>query len=203
MDLSQLSKIDREILLAINGLHTPFWDNVMWFASGTLTWLPFYCLLAGLLIYKFKKKGLPMLLLVGVLILFSDQIASGLLKPLVLRLRPSHEPDLMSQLHFVNNYLGGLYGFVSSHAANVFALAFYLGFVASKKIPWLPYILFPWALFVSLSRVYLGVHYPSDVLVPVLFAWPLAYGMARLYFFLIKRMVPSQVNQNININQKK
>lgn len=107
MDLKQFETLDQEILLAVNGLHTPFWDSVMWFASGTLTWLPFYILLAGLLVYKFKRAALPMLILIGVLILFSDQIASGLLKPLVLRLRPSHEPDLMLQLHFVNNYRGG------------------------------------------------------------------------------------------------
>ena len=187
MDLKQLETLDQEILLAVNELHTSFWDSVMWFASGTLTWLPFYILLAGLLVYKFKRATLPMLILIGVLILFSDQIASGLLKPLVLRLRPSHEPDLMLQLHFVNNYRGELYGFASSHAANVFALAFYLSFVASKKLPWLPYILFPWALFVSLSRVYLGVHYITDILAPILFTWPLAYGFARLYFYWIKQ----------------
>src|SRR3989339_245238 len=119
-----INHIDRAILLAINGSHTPFLDSIMWFASGTLTWLPFYILLTGLLIYKFKRNSLPLL-----------------------------------QLHFVDNYQGGLYGFVSSHAANVFALAFYLNFVAAEKIPWLLYILFPWALFVSMSRVYLGVHY--------------------------------------------
>lgn len=187
MDLKQFETLDQEILLAVNGLHTPFWDSVMWFASGTLTWLPFYILLAGLLVYKFKRAALPMLILIGVLILFSDQIASGLLKPLVLRLRPSHEPDLMLQLHFVNNYRGGLYGFASSHAANVFALAFYLSFVASTKLPGLPYILFSWALFVSLSRVYLGVHYISDILTPILFTWPLAYGFGRLYFYWIKQ----------------
>lgn len=187
MYINQLQTLDRETLLAINGLHTPFWDSVMWFASGTLTWLPFYILLVGLLVYKFRWDVLPMLILIGALILFSDQIASGLLKPLILRLRPSHEPDLILQLHFVNNYRGGLYGFVSSHAANVFALAFYLTFATSEKIPWLPYILFPWAFFVSLSRVYLGVHYPSDILVPILFTWPLAYGIAGLYFFWIMR----------------
>lgn len=193
MDLEQLETIDREILLDINGLHTPFWDSVMWFARGTLTWLPFYILLAGLLIYKFKRNSAPMLILIGILILFSDQIASGLLKPLFLRLRPSHEPDLLLQLHFVNNYRGGLYGFVSSHAANVFALAFYLSFVATKKITWLPFILFPWALFVSLSRVYLGVHYLSDVLIPVLFTWPLAYGISRLYFYWLKQWTPGSI----------
>ncbi|MET3115410.1 undecaprenyl-diphosphatase [Pedobacter sp. CG_S7] len=193
MDLKQLNTIDREILLAINRLHTPFWDNMMWFASGTLTWLPFYILLATLLIFKFKRNSVPMLILIGILILCSDQIASGLIKPLVQRLRPSHDPDLLSQLHFVNNYRGGLYGFVSSHAANVFALAFYLSFVASKKIPWLPYVLFPWALFVSLSRVYLGVHYLSDVIVPVIFTMPLAYIIARLYFFWIKPLAPDSI----------
>ena len=187
-----IKKIDTAVLLAINGHHTVFWDQIMWFASGTFTWLPLYLLLVILIIYSYGKSGVLMILLVLPLILISDQLASGLLKPMVLRLRPSHEPGLQNMLHFVNGYKGGLYGFVSSHAANVFSLAFYFSFTA-KKINWLPYFLIPWAIFVSFSRVYLGVHYPSDVIVPVIFSLPVAFAIAKL-FFLLKRSCIEQNN---------
>ena len=115
---------------------------------------------------------------------------SGLLKPWAHRLRPSHEPGLVRQLHLLHGYRGGPYGFVSSHAGNVFALAFYLLFTARHRLPWLAGVLFPWALLVAYSRVYLGVHYPSDVLAPVLLSIPLAYGVSRLYAWGAARWLP-------------
>ncbi len=180
--LETLQAFDVKILLLINGSHTPFWDEVMWFASGKLTWAPFYLTLIALLILKFKKNAAPMILLIGLLILMSDQLASGFFKPLVQRLRPSHEPGLAEMLHIVNGYRGGRYGFMSSHAANSYALAFYLTFVAARQLKWLPFVLIPWAFFVSLSRVYLGVHYPSDVLAPIIFSLLIAWLVSRLYY---------------------
>lgn len=185
--LEAIQAFDKDLLLLINGSHTPVWDEVMWFASGKWTWVPFYLALIALLAWKFKKNAIPMILLIGLLILISDQLASGFFKPLVKRLRPSHEPGLRELLHIVNGYRGGSYGFMSSHATNSFSLAFYLTFVASSKLRWLPFVLLPWALFVSASRVYLGVHYPSDVLVPVAFSIPIAWSVGRLYQWIIKK----------------
>lgn len=176
-----IKQFDIDILLWLNGNHNKFWDDIMWFATSKFTWLPFYFLLTLLLIWKYKKNSTLMILLIVLLITISDQLASGLFKPLFERLRPSHNPYLAGQLHFVNDYKGGKFGFISSHAANVFSLAFYLTLVAQNKLKWLPFILIPWAIFVSVSRVYLGVHYPMDIIVPAILSLPIAWTVARNY----------------------
>lgn len=179
--LEHIKRIDIDILLWLNGSHNEFWDGIMWFASSKYTWLPLYALLILLLVWKFKRDAILMILLIVLLITMSDQLASSIFKPLFERLRPSHNPELENQLHFVKNYRGGKFGFTSSHAANVFALAFYLTLLVGNRLKWLPIILIPWAIFVSVSRVYLGVHYPSDILVPAILSIPIAWIVARLY----------------------
>lgn len=179
--IEDIKQIDTDILLWLNGSHSEFWDEVMWFASGKYTWLPFYVVLIVLLVWKFKKNAILMILLIALLITMSDQLASGIFKPLFERLRPSHNLELEGQLHIVNDYRGGKFGFISSHASNVFSLGFYLTLLAGKNIKWLPFILIPWAFFVSMSRVYLGVHYPTDILVSAILSVPIAWIIAHLY----------------------
>lgn len=133
--LDQLQTLDTRLLLLVNGHHTPFWDSVLWWASQTFTWVPFYAALLAVLVGSFGRRAWVLVPLIAVLILTSDQLASGLLKPWAHRLRPSHQPGLVRHLHLLHGYRGGPYGFVSSHAGNVFALAFYLFFTARPRLP--------------------------------------------------------------------
>ena len=116
--IDYLLYIDQYFLLKINGMNTPWLDQIMSALTQGIYWLPLFLLVIGFIIFKSQWKVIPVLLFLALVILLTDQISAGLIKPWVGRLRPSHEPDLANFLHFVNGYKGGLYGFVSSHATN-------------------------------------------------------------------------------------
>lgn len=136
----------------------------MLLATKTLFWLPLYLFLVYLIIKYKKWNTLYILLGIALTITLADQITSGFMKPFFARLRPTQELGLTGLLHTVNNYKGGLYGFASSHAANTFGVAMFIWLLFKKKYRWVSVIFF-WAAFMSYTRIYLGVHYPGDILV--------------------------------------
>lgn len=152
---------DTQLFLFLNGLHSPFWDPIMVFASGKLTWLPLYALLIYLIARRHGWKTLWWLLAIAMVIVAADQISAGIFKNAFQRLRPCHTPDLQGLLHLVGK-CGGKFGFVSSHAANTFGVAAFLSLLFRNR--WATYGLLFWAAFVSYSRIYLGVHFPGDVI---------------------------------------
>ncbi len=152
---------DTQFFLFLNGLNSPFWDPIMVFASGKLTWLPFYLLLIFFIARKHGWKTLWWLVAIALVIVASDQISVGLFKNVFQRLRPCHTPDLNGLIHIVGK-CGGKFGFVSSHAANTFGVAVFLSLLFRNK--WATLGLISWAAFVSYSRIYLGVHFPGDIL---------------------------------------
>ena len=178
--MNALLNLDRSLFLAINGWHSPFFDSVMYFSSGPFNWLPLYILVLYLVFKNYGNKGWLILLLVAITILFSDMGSVELFKNTVQRLRPSHEPALEGMVHFVNGYKGGQFGFVSSHAANNFALTFFLIFFLGPKYKWLAPVLFVWVFLIIYSRIYLGVHYPLDVICGGIYGALIGYGVAKI-----------------------
>lgn len=162
--LEYLKQFDTELFLTINGKHNAFFDTIMYWASDKLFWFPFYAVLLVFLVKIYKKFAIYVLLAITVTITLCDQTASGLLKNLVKRFRPSHEPALAQLVRLSEAGPGGNYGFVSSHSANAFGLVTFLFFLLPAKYNWLKIILLFWALLVSYSRIYNGVHYPFDIL---------------------------------------
>lgn len=180
--IEQLKSLDTNLFLFLNGKHNAFFDVVMYWASDMLFWFPFYAALAVIIVKYYRKQSIVIFISIAVLITLSDQTASHLIKNTVQRLRPSHEPALQGLVHLSKAGPGGQYGFVSSHAANVFALTAFLFLLLPQKFNWLKYTLFSWAVLVSYSRIYNGVHYPADVIVAALLGITLAWLISLIYY---------------------
>ncbi len=162
--LEYLLELDKEIFIQLNGCHTPFWDSIMMLVTDKIVWLPLYLYLLYLIFKDYRKQSWIVLGGVILTIVLADQVTSTFMKPYFARLRPSHDPSLTSLIHLVDNYKAGKFGFASSHAANTFGIATFLFLLFRKSRRWIV-VLFAWAAFVTYSRVYLGVHYPGDILV--------------------------------------
>ena len=174
-------QLDKDLFLFLNGLHSAVFDRIMWWVSGKITWWPFYLLLLGYFIWRKNWQMVPMILFLVIVITLTDQTSVHLFKNLVHRLRPCHEPGLQGLVHIVNHKCGGMYGFVSSHAANSFGVAVLTSCWIRKR--WFTILMVAWALLIGYSRIYLGVHYPGDVIAGGL--WGAGCGWLIYRLFLV------------------
>ena len=176
-----LKSLDTDLFLALNGWHNSFFDPIMYWLSDKLIWIPMYLFIIFLIFRKYKMQGVLTLLFIAATIALCDQTASGLLKNTVQRLRPSHDPAIMNLVHLSKAGAGGLYGFASSHAANVFGLATFLWLVFDDKFKMLKYWMFIWAAMVAYSRIYNGVHYPGDVIAGIVIGMIWGFLLSKAY----------------------
>ncbi|MDE5553585.1 MAG: phosphatase PAP2 family protein [Muribaculaceae bacterium] len=163
--LETLQNIDSSIFLFFNGHHNPFFDSFMSLYSGRYIWIPMYAALLIVMLRRFPiAKVLLLLVGIGTTIFIADQLCASVIRPIFERMRPSNLSNPLSELtHIVNGYRGGPYGFPSCHAANSFALATFAAIMLRQR--GFTLFILTWAAINCYSRIYLGVHYPGDLIV--------------------------------------
>ena len=186
--IDQLDQIDRAIFLEMNGWHVDGLDLVMWYISQPWIWIPLYGFVLFLAYKKYGSKGILHILVgAGIIVLLADNIHRECFKEVFERLRPSRNPELEGLVHKITRpngkiYSGGRFGFISGHAANFTGLTFFICSFLKLEKKWC-LLMALWALLICYSRIYLGVHYPGDILggitLGILVGW--------LTSFLIKR----------------
>lgn len=189
--------MDSQLLLLLNGSDSVFLDNCFLLVTRTATWLPLLAVLLLIILFNSMRKiskGVLLFILFAVafslVIVVCDQTASNICKPLFARLRPSHEPALLGLVDLVNGRRGSTFGFFSSHAANSFGVATFSALVLRHRLAGT--ILFLWAALTSYSRIYLGLHYPGDILVGLLFGLLVGF----LFHYLYRKSAARVVNDS-------
>ena len=183
MNLDTLLNIDRYLLLSLNGSDSLFWDGCMLVYTSMAVWAP----LALMMLYVLMKNNnikdfLLLVVLIALVATLTDQISSGFCKPFFARWRPTNDPMLMYAVDVVNETRGGRYGFTSSHAANSFGIATFIMLLIRNRA--LSVSLMTWAAMNAFTRIYLGVHYPGDILAGTVIGVLVGWAVYRLYVYI-------------------
>ncbi len=184
--IQTISEWDKSAFLFLNSYHCNLMDYVMTLFTLIPTWLLFYGVTLYVIIRKYGRKSVPIIISFVLIILLSDQI-SGLFKHSVMRLRPSNDPIIGPMAHVFYSR-GGLYGFVSAHAANAFSFATFTALLFRSR-GYTVFIL-PWACLLAYTRIYLGVHYPGDILGGILLGTLVGWGIFKLLIIVESRLFP-------------
>lgn len=158
-----LMDIDQSVFYLINTEWTnAVFDTVLPFVRNKMVWIPLYVFIISYFLYNFGRKGYHVLVFLTLSVVLADLMSSKLIKPLVHRLRPCNDPFMIDERLLV--HCGQGYSFPSSHAANHFAIAIFLILVLGQRYKWITSILLIWASVISYAQVYVGVHFPMDIL---------------------------------------
>lgn len=197
--VENLLPLERDLFFVLNGSDSVFLDNIMWTVSGRYIWIPLYLFVLFLFFYKTPKKEAFLVTFFLILVFVAcDQVSSAIFKPLFERFRPTHHPDFKELVDTVNGYKGGLYGFISGHATNSFGFAVFILLVFKNRLLSLVSIL--WAGIISYSRIYLGVHFISDVVAGIVVGVLIALLLYKLYVevrYLIFPIPSRMKNQSV------
>ena len=197
MDLQRLVDIDKQVMLALNGSNSLYLDGVMKIYTSTSVWIPVALVLLLIVLKNNSLRGILLTVLaVALTIVATDQISSNLIKPLVGRLRPCNDPSIMHLIDTFNGYRSGGYSFMSSHACNSFGIFTIVSLIIRNRT--LSLSLFLWAAINSFSRIYLGVHFPGDILCGALVGIAIGFVVYLVYGFLRKRIEYSSVRITAN-----
>ena len=188
MTLEEILQLDKELFLFLNGLGTSTWDGFWMFITNKWSSIPFYLVLLVLSIKHLGWRGTGILLVgIALLITVTDQLGN-FFKYGIGRYRPCYDIEVSSLMRLVKNSCGGKFGFFSAHAASSMAVATFFSTILGKKLRWLPAILFTWAVLVGYSRIYIGVHYPGDVLFGMFIGLFFGWLFARIYGVIINKI---------------
>ena len=160
--IDKLLPFERKLFLFLNEGGSVFWDNAMWTYTGLVTWVP---MVLFILYIAFRnqqlREGLLVLGSITLALLLASLISAVIFKPFFQRFRPTHHPDYKDLVNILNDFRGGDYGFISGHATNSFALAFFFSKLFRNRLVTIAMMF--WAALNSYSRIYLGVHFISDI----------------------------------------
>ncbi len=183
--IEQLIELDKQLFIYLNGLGTETWDGFWMFYTTKFNWIPFYAVLVYLMYKRLNTKMFVLtLVVVALMILFTDQVSNLFKGYFFQRLRPCHDETVMNLMRLVKSHCGGRFGYFSGHASNSMAVAVFTSYVLKSKYKYLPYLMVVWALAMGYSRIYIGVHFPLDVISGATFGLFSGYLFYRLDKYL-------------------
>ena len=193
--LEKILEYERDTFLWLNGNNNSFWDSFMWLYTGQVVWIPILLLFIFLLFYKREWKEAVLIVLSFILLIaLCDQFSSSICKPYFSRFRPTHHPDFMDYVNIVNDYRGGQYGFISGHATNAFGFVTFAMLLFRNRLFTISIVL--WGTLFVYSRIYLGVHFISDIIAGILSGMLIGFGVYKLFVFSRHKILKRDDNPN-------
>ena len=188
MDWNALIEFDKQLLLAVNGSDSLVLDGLVMTLTKATTWIPLYLSLLYIVIRNNDSVQKVMLIIAAaaLCVFFAGSLDDMIVKPLVARWRPTHDPEIGVLVDTVNGYRGGNYGFFSAHASNTFSIALFFSLLVRSRL--LSTFLIAWSLVNCWTRLYLGVHYPGDILVGLLWGATVGSSVFLLHQHILKRI---------------